>query len=144
MNAVNDELIANKQLALKFIGHCFRCEVECAMALLAHDATWWVLGDPGKVRVAGLRHLPQIERFLVNVRKIFPQGLEATIEGVTAEGERVAIEASSVARLGDGSIYRNRYHFLVRVQSQRIIEMREYLDTQYAYEVQQASTPLGS
>lgn len=144
MNAVNDELIANKKLGLAFIGHCFRCEVDCAMALLAPDATWWVLGDPDKVRVAGLRHFPQIERFLVNVRKVFPHGLEATIEGVTAEGERVAIEASSVARLGDGSIYRNRYHFLVRVQAQRIIEMREYLDTQYAYEAQQASTPLDS
>lgn len=106
--------------------------------MLAPEATWWVLGDSEKIRVSGLRDGPRIERFLRKVRRGFPDGLTATIEGVTAEGERVAIEATSSAQLGGGGTYGNRYHFLVRVRDGRVIEMREYLDTHYAYEAQLA------
>ena len=133
------QLEKTRSVALAFLGHCFRCEVHEVLALLAQDATWWVLDNPERVKVSGLRDRPRIERFLKEVRAAFPRGLQATIEGVTAEGERVAVEASSHATLPGGREYRNRYHFLVRVREGQVIEMREYLDTQYAYEVQQAS-----
>jgi ketosteroid isomerase-like protein len=137
-----DERMATRQLALAFLDLCFKCEVEKVLALLAPDATWWVLGNPERVKVSGLRDRPRIERFLHNVRRAFPQGLEWTIEGVTTEGERAAVEASSYARLAGGGEYRNRYHFLVGVHAGKVVEMREYLDTQYAYEIQQGSAPL--
>lgn len=129
---------ANKRIALQFLEHCFKCNVDEVLAMLAPDATWWVLGDSEKIRVSGLRDGRRIERFLRKVRRGFPDGLKATIEGVTAEGERVAVEVTSSAQLAGGSTYSNRYHFLVRVRDGRVIEMREYLDTHYAYEVQLA------
>ena len=134
-------LAVTRQIALTFLDHCFMGRMEEAKALLAPDATWWVLGNPDKVKVAGTRDMARIERFLKNVRRGFPEGLVATIEGVTAEGERVAIEASSSGRTSEGLDYNNRYHFLVQVREGRVIHMREYLDTQYVYEVQQASAP---
>ena len=134
-------LEATKWIALSFIEHCFKGDVEQAMAMLSPDATWWVLGDPGTLKVSGHRDRARIARFLENVRRSFPDGLEANIEGLTAEGERVAVEANSTARMSDGKPYNNRYHFLVKVRDGRVIEMREYLDTQYAYEMQLASEP---
>lgn len=135
------ELQNTKRIALNFLEHCFKGRMDEAMALLAPDATWWVLGDPDKVKVSGTRDMTRIARFLKNVLRGFPDGMEVSFEGVTAEGERVAVEAISNARMSDGKPYRNRYHFLVKVRDGKVFEMREYLDTQYVYEVQQASAP---
>jgi uncharacterized protein len=138
-NASRAESTTAKTTALSFLAHCFKGDMDAAMALLSSDATWWVLGNPDKIKVAGLRDMARIERFLKNIRRGFPAGMDVSFEGVTAEGERVAIEASATARMADGRPYANRYHFLVQVRDSRVIRVREYLDTQYIYEVQQAS-----
>lgn len=139
--STKNDLATTKQLALTFLDHCFKGNMDEAIAMLAPDATWWVLGNPDKVKVSGTRDMTQIVRFLKNVRRGFPEGLQAEILGVTAEGERVAVEASSTARMSNGQPYSNRYHFLVKVRDRRVTEMREYLDTQIAYETQLASAP---
>lgn len=136
-----NDLAATKQLALTFLDHCFKGNLEAVVAMLAPGATWWVLGDPQKLKVSGTRQVDQITRFLKNVRRGFPEGLQAEILGVTAEGERVAIEASSTARMSNGQPYSNRYHFLIKVRDGRVLEMREYLDTYLAYEAQLSSAP---
>jgi ketosteroid isomerase-like protein len=48
---------------------------------------------------------------------------------MTAEGERVAVEAESKAKLANGTLYHNRYHFLFVVRDGRIQAVKEYLDT---------------
>ncbi|MET0659542.1 MAG: nuclear transport factor 2 family protein [Steroidobacteraceae bacterium] len=136
-----NDLGATKQLALTFLDHCFKGNMEAAVAMLAPGAIWWVLGDPQKVRVSGTRQLEQITKFLKNIKRGFPEGLQAEILGVTAEGERVAIEASSTARMSNGQSYSNRYHFLIKVRDGRVLEMREYLDTYLAYEAQLSAAP---
>lgn len=139
--ATNSELEKTRQLALTFLDHCFKGNMVEAMAMLAPDATWWVLGDPEKVKVAGTRTMAQIERFLKNIRRGFPEGLKPDILGVTAEGERVAVEATSTALMSNGAAYANRYHFLIKVRNGRVTEMREYLDTYAAYEAQVSAGP---
>jgi len=57
------------------------------------------------------------------------------IKGVTAEGERVALEAESFAKMKNGKTYQNRYHFLCEVRGGKIQTVREYLDTMHANEV---------
>jgi hypothetical protein len=49
---------------------------------------------------------------------------------VTAEGDRVAVEANGVARTNDGYVYRNRYHFLFRFQNGTLVAAVEYCDSQ--------------
>lgn len=133
---------SNRDIALRFLAHCFRGEMESALQMLAEDATWWVPGNAEKIKVCGWRDLPRIRRLLDNVRRGWPEGMEVRFEGVTAEGERVAVEAESRARMADGRDYQNRYHYLLIVRSGRVAQVREYMDTQYVYEVQQASAPL--
>jgi ketosteroid isomerase-like protein len=140
-SSASSELSKTKELALTFLDHCFKGNMEQVMAMLAPDATWWVIGDPAKVKVAGTRTRAQIERFLKNVQRGFPEGLKYEILGVTAEGERVAVEATSTARMSNGADYANRYHFLIKVRDGRIAEMREYMDTYVAYEAQTSAGP---
>jgi ketosteroid isomerase-like protein len=88
--------------------------------------------------------MPRIRRFLKNVRLGFPDGLRVEFTGVTAEGERVAVEAVSSARMSDGRPYENHYHFLVQVRDGRVVQVREYLDTQFVHELQLTLRPPAS
>ena len=138
MNEQN-ALEATRAVAVTFLEHCFGGRMEAAIDLLTPDATWWVIGDQAKVKVSGLKDRPRIERMLANLRIVFPDGMQGAIDGVTAEGERVAIEARSTAQAVNGLVYRNHYHFLVLVRGGRVAHVREYMDTLGVFDFQQAS-----
>jgi ketosteroid isomerase-like protein len=72
------------------------------------------------------------------VRELYAEDFElwtASIDAMTAEGERVAVEAKSEGVHTSGARYHNRYHFLLVVRDGRITELKEYLDTEHAREV---------
>jgi ketosteroid isomerase-like protein len=48
---------------------------------------------------------------------------------VTAEGNRVAIEAESSATLMNGNVMNQVYHFLFEIKSEKVYKVREYIDT---------------
>ena len=135
--------MTNRETALTFLQHCFAGHMEAALALLAEDATWWVMGDPEKIKLTGTRDMARIKRYLAFVSRAYPNGIEVEFTGVTAEGERVAVEAVSSATMGDGRPYGNSYHFLVQVRNERVVGVREYLDTQYVHEMEQSSQQAG-
>jgi ketosteroid isomerase-like protein len=56
--------------------------------------------------------------------------LQFEIRNVVADGERVAMEATSTAPLRSGAAYGNTYCFVFRFAAGRIAELTEYLDTQ--------------
>lgn len=55
--------------------------------------------------------------------------MEQTILGTTAEGSRVAVEATGRVALRNGKTYQNRYHMLFEVTGGLISSVREYCDT---------------
>lgn len=65
----------------------------------------------------------------------FPQGLAFTINGMTAEGERVAVEAESDGLHISGKHYRNQYHFLFIFRAGKLVTLKEYLDTEHVTDV---------
>ena len=58
-------------------------------------------------------------------------GLKIDILGVTAQDERVAVEAVSNGRLRDGQVYNNHYHFMFELRDGKIAAIREYNDTHH-------------
>ena len=54
---------------------------------------------------------------------------------MVAEGDRVAIEASSSGRTFRGDQYAQEYHFLMRAKDGKIAEWKEYMDTEHARKV---------
>jgi len=57
---------------------------------------------------------------------------------VTVEGPRACVATSSYAKLKNGGIYNNHYHFLNVVRDGKIIESREYNDSLHVWSVLEA------
>ncbi|CAB3727352.1 hypothetical protein LMG27174_05486 [Paraburkholderia rhynchosiae] len=123
-----NELDANKQLALRFLALAFGMKMQEAMSLLCDDATWWVIGDPARVKVAGPKDTVRTRRMMTNMHKVLPYGMEHRVLGVTAESDRVAVELEAEGEWHDGRTYRNTYHFLIQVRNEKVSSIREYMD----------------
>jgi len=99
------------------------------LSLVTEDAVWWApgrgeFGNGAFGKVAG------------SFAGMFKRPSTITVLGVTAEGDRVAIEAEGHAELTNGKIYRNRYHYLFMFRDGLIREARLYNDTAHAAEIQ--------
>jgi hypothetical protein len=57
------------------------------------------------------------------------------ILAMTAEGERLAVEAESEGMHVSGKLYSNQYHFLLRFREGKVVEFKEYMDTEKVTEV---------
>jgi ketosteroid isomerase-like protein len=91
------------------------------------DARWWIIGQ-GELSHARVRALADKTEGLLSVRGI-------RIIGTVAEGDKVAIEAVGEMKFPDGRRYENTYHHVIEFRGDRIIQFREYFDTQYVREV---------
>ncbi|MGQ0836900.1 MAG: nuclear transport factor 2 family protein [Gammaproteobacteria bacterium] len=127
-------LEANKRLVLDFLGRYAEGRYAAALALLAEDARWWLPGHPEEFPAAGWADKATVERRLASNLKLLPHGLEITTGAVTAEDDRVAVEAESRATLVNGRLYHNRYHFLFVIRDGSIVAVKEYLDTLHTRE----------
>ena len=122
----------NKELARTFMDALSRADADAIAELYAEDFQLWVTGSlpfsGSKGRADALEGIPA-------VLGLFPDGLEFQIQAMTAEGERVAIEATSRGTTANGDLYAQQYHFLLRARDGKIIEWREYMDTELARKV---------
>jgi ketosteroid isomerase-like protein len=66
---------------------------------------------------------------------MMPTGLNFTIHTVTAEGDRVAIEAEGNAVTSQGTPYRNQYCFMFTLADGKIKQINEYFCNVHANEV---------
>ena len=128
-------LEANKQIVLDYFENISAGNFDAALALLADTATWWVAGKPDKFLLAGTRSKEQFAEMLQGIGAAMPKGVHVTPKGITAEGDRVALEAETHGETANGKRYSNQYHYLCEVRGGKIQTVREYLDTMHAKEV---------
>ena len=116
---------ANRETALRFIERLGAGVLDDA--LLVDDPRWWVpgLGTVGR---------EDFEGFVRGFHGLCAAPPRMTIVGVTAEGDRVAVEAECEAELRDGVRYRNTYHFLLEFEDGKIKLAKEYNDTRHSTE----------
>lgn len=117
----------NKQRVREFFAILNRGDVAALIAAYAEDARLETLGD---TLISGSFSREQIRAAAGQIFEVFPQGLRFTIDAMTAEGERVAVEARSHGRHVSGRDYSNRYHFLFVLRDGRVTLLREYMDTE--------------
>lgn len=130
---------ANKRLVLAFLGHYAAGRYAAALDMLADDCLWWLPGHPDEFPAAGSADKETVKRRLAANLKLLPHGLEITTGAMTAEDDRVAIEAETRATLVNGRVYHNRYHFLFVVRDGQFVLVKEYLDTLHAKEALSAA-----
>jgi len=122
----------NKELAQRFFDALNRADSAYVVAAYADDGAVWTSGN---TLISGLFDKQQISAASGRIFEAFPEGLEFIVHGMTAEGERVAVEAESRGRHVSGSFYNNLYHFLFEFRDGQLLRLKEYMDTEMVTDV---------
>jgi ketosteroid isomerase-like protein len=122
----------NKKLAAELIKAVSAGDAEGIRTCMAPEASWWVMGFP---RDRTMTRDQFIGASCGIVRKVLPDGLNLTVLGMTAEDDRVAVEAEGYAYTIDRKLYNNFYHFLFQVREGKVIRAMEYTNPSHGLEV---------
>ena len=130
---MSEDTEANKRAALALLQASGKHDGPAFAALMHPEATYWTLGKPHLFTYCGEKSREQICAYMASP-SIFVDGVETTFGDVTAEGNRVAVEAQTRGVLPDGRVYTNMYHYLFTFRDGLVWQVKEYLDTQSAAE----------
>jgi ketosteroid isomerase-like protein len=120
-------LEANKATAREFVRQV--CAGRVDPALMTEDFVHWTA-------ITGELSGEQLNAVMGRVVALFSSAFVIDVDGVIAEGDRVALEAHSVAELRAGGSYRNHYHILFEFAPDgRIRRMNEHMDSRHVIEV---------
>ena len=89
----------------------------------------------GNTLISGSRGLDEIKSFAPAVLEAFPAKLSFNIKHITAEANRVAVEAESNGIHVSGKHYNNQYHFLFEIKDEKIYRLKEYMDTELVTDI---------
>ena len=89
----------NKKVVMSFFENFTAGKAEAALGQMADTATWTVMGRPENFALAGTKTKAQFTELLKGIGAAMPKGLRLTPKALTAEGDRVAVEAESMANM---------------------------------------------
>ena len=122
----------NRQLVQRFIGAMSAGDAAAIVDAYAEDGAVWT---SGRTLISGTFTKAQIREAAGRIFEAFPHGIEFTIHAMTAEGERVAVEAESRGMHVSGKLYNNLYHFLFQFRDGQLVRLKEYMDTELVTEI---------
>lgn len=123
----------NVSQAKAFLEAMGKSDVNSVEALTSDELEYWVAG---RTSLSGSRDKAQLTAAMPEFAPFFPNGLRMSVTGITAEGQRVAVEAESHGITADGKTYENCYHFLFEFDHDgKIAKVREYMDTAHVAEI---------
>jgi ketosteroid isomerase-like protein len=123
----------NVELANNFAKVFSTGDVEQILGTLHPEGTYWVSG--GIDGMSGSYDREGLGALLGGVTSVYENGaLEITPISAIAQGDKVAVEATSYAKLKNGKVYQNQYHFLFEIRDGKIFSVKEYMDTKHAYD----------
>ncbi len=127
-----DTIEKNKQRTRAFITAMERGDAAAIADTYAEDGHVVTMGN---TLISGSRNKEEIRQFAGGVLDAFPGGLTFTIHTMTAEDDRVAVEASSEGMHVSGQPYKNHYHFLLTWRDGELVELKEYMDTEIVTDI---------
>ena len=117
-----------RERACKFLENFNRADPRVFEELIADDFTFEIVSSMEEFPpLRGRREF--IEKEVATLRRLFPQGLNLTLETIICEGPHVAALARCDTVAYNGRRYQQRYHFYLRFEGELIAEGREYNDT---------------
>ncbi|RJG03212.1 nuclear transport factor 2 family protein [Noviherbaspirillum sedimenti] len=120
------ELEANKSLAQKFLAALGRGDVAGVQEVIAEDIDAICTGTGV---MAGSRNYAAVCDAVKMLAKTTKNGLDFRIISIIAEADRVACEVEGKSTLVDGRSYNNQYFFLFTIRDEKIVGMKEYMDS---------------
>ncbi len=122
----------NKKTVQDFIDCMSRGDTEYMLNAYTDDGELYTMGN---MLISGRYDKAQIKEFAEGIYDAFPKGISFTVHGMVAEGDKVAVEATSNGEHVSGVTYSNDYHFLFTVRDGKIAQMKEYMDTELATDI---------
>ena len=122
----------NKEIVRAFFAALNKGDVASVVATYAEDGCVQTMGNTLISGIFGKEHIAQTAG---GVFDVFPQGLRFNIQAMTAEDERVAVEATSEGEHISGQTYSNEYHFLFEFKDGKLLRLKEYMDTEMVTDV---------
>lgn len=129
---MESELQRNVAAVTAFIDAMNRGDVAAIVEAYAEDG---VLTTMGHTLISGTFDKATVTAAAGSIFEVFPQGIVFEVHRMTAQEDRVAVEASSRGMHISGREYRNHYHFLARLRDGKLIEWKEYCDTEAITEI---------
>lgn len=122
----------NKAIVARFIAMMSAGDTPGLLGLYTEDGRVVTMGN---TLISGSFDRAQIAAAAARVFDVFPAGIRFVVHAMTADEDRVAVEAESFARHVSGADYNNKYHFLFRLRGGRVAELKEYCDTEHITDV---------
>ena len=123
---------SNKTIVTQFFDALNRGDVAFIVDAYAADGCVQTMGN---TLISGVFSREQVAASAGGIFEVFPNGLTFTILNMVGEGDKVAVEATSVGEHISGQTYSNEYHFLFEFQSGKLIRLKEYMDTERVTDV---------
>jgi hypothetical protein len=122
----------NKARVERFFAALNAGDARAIVDAYAADGSMWTSGN---TLISGCFDRAQIQAASSGIFDAFPQGLEFSLQGMIAEGEKVAVEAESRGLHASGRTYSNQYHFLFEFRDGLLVKLKEYMDTERVTDV---------
>ncbi len=122
----------NKSRVRAFFAAMNKGDIEGFLRLYDKDGSCWTSGH---TLISGTLTIDTITAGAGAIFDAFPEGITFTIHAMTAEGDRVAVEAESHGIHKSGKLYNNLYHFLFIFRGDRILQLKEYMDTELVTDI---------
>jgi uncharacterized protein len=122
----------NKAIATELVAAISAGDTGAMERIIAEDCQWWVMGFPRDLYLTR-RQMTRGVRNIIG--QVLPNGFNMTVRGITAENDRVAVEAEGHSHTVTGKLYNNFYHFLFVFRDAKVIRAMEYTNPKHALEV---------
>lgn len=126
------DVATNKAIVRRFFEAMSAGDVPTMLDFYANDAE---LTTTGRTLISGRFTKADIASAADRIYDVFPSGITFEILAMTAEDDRVAVEATSSGAHVSGQHYANYYHFLLRLRDEKIVEMKEFMDTELVTDI---------
>jgi uncharacterized protein len=113
------------QFASLFLRALTKGDTDALESMVTEDFEVWIIG---RLPLSGTHSKESLFR-LIEGGKLWSEPVLFKFQGVTIEGDRIAIEAEGVGRANTGKPYQNFFHFLFELRDGRVARLREYTDT---------------
>jgi ketosteroid isomerase-like protein len=118
---------SNKAIVAAFFDAMNSGDVDFIVNAYAADGCLQTMGE---TLISGVFSRDQIAASAGGIFEVFPEGLKFQLLSMVAEGDKVAVEATSKGKHISGQTYSNNYHFLFEFREGKLMRLKEYLDTE--------------
>ncbi|MAM11693.1 MAG: hypothetical protein CML23_14775 [Rhizobiaceae bacterium] len=122
-NTAESEAIVRKFMQVFSAG-----DTDGVLEMMDPEGTWWVAGT---MPISGTYSREEFGKLLNGVSATCEGPIELIPHEFTIDGDRVAVETESRAKTLSGRVYNNHYHFLFVLNDDKILRVKEYLDTMH-------------